>query len=96
MEDTEIRLFAPSNEIFKAFMTTFLPIVLICIFILIWLTLSIVSSKMLESLKRNIIISIICTLFLLHPNLTKQSLGLFECVEIGNKDYRMRMHMDYQ
>ena len=95
VEDSEIKMFAPSNEIFKAFLAIFLPIILIGIFILIWLTLSLISSTMLESLKRNIIISVICTLFLLHPNLTKQSLGLFECIKIGNEDYRMRMHMDY-
>ena len=96
VEDSEIKMFAPSNEIFKAFLAIFLPIILIGIFILIWLILSLVSSTMHDSLKRNIIISVICTLFLLHPNLTKQSLGLFECIEIGNQNYRMRMHMDYQ
>ena len=51
---------------------------------------------MYKSLKRNIIISIICSLFLLHPNITKQALGLFEWINVGDNDLRMRMHMDYE
>ena len=91
-----MRLFAPSNEIFKAFLTIFLPIVLISIFVLLWVTLRLISPAMFGGWKRNSIISIICTLFLLHPNITKQALGLFECIDVGEGDFRMRMHMDYK
>ena len=90
-----MKFFTPSVEIFKAFMSIFLPIVLILIFVLIWAILYLFNNRMFGNYKRNIIVSIICTLFLLHPNLTKQSLSLFECISVGEDKIRMRTNMDY-
>ena len=90
-----MKFFAPSVEIFKAFMSIFLPVILVLIFLIIWIILYLISNKMFGNFKRNIIISIICTLFLLHPNLTKQSLSLFECISVGDDKMRMRTNMDY-
>ena len=95
IEDAQVKWMMPSNEIFKVFLTIFLPIVLILIFMLIWTILYLVSSSRFGDWKRYVVISIICTLFLLHPNITKQALGLFECVDIGEGEKRFRMHMDY-
>ena len=95
VKDSEIKFLVPSTEIFKAFLTIFLPIVLIVIFVLIWVILYLINSKVFRNLKRNIIISVICTLFLLHPNVTKQALSLFECISVGDNDMRMRTNMDY-
>ena len=96
VEDTEIKFFTPSTEIFKVFLTIFLPIALILIFVFIWVLLYLISSKKFGDLRRNVIISIICTMFLLHPNITKQALSLFECIDVGNNDLRVRMHMDFK
>ena len=41
-------------------------------------------------------VSIICTIFLLHPTITKSTLGLFECLRINDNSFRVRMHMDYE
>ena len=90
-----MKFFAPSVEIFKAFMSIFIPFILIIILALIWGILYMISNKKFGNFKRNIIISVICTLFLLHPNLTKQSLSLFECISIGEGIMRMRTNMDY-
>ena len=95
VEDNEMKFFAPSVEIFKAFLTIFLPIILVFIFVLIWVILYLISNKVFSNLKRNIIISTICTLFLLHPNVTKQALSMFECIDVGEEDMRMRTNMDY-
>ena len=96
VEDTEIKFFAPSTEIFKTFLTIFLPLVLILIFTFIWILLCKINLTKFGEIRRNIIISVVCTLFLLHPNITKQALSLFECISVGNSDMRMRMHMDYK
>ena len=95
VEDSEIKFFAPSVEIFKAFLTTFIPIALIIIFILMWVVLYLINHKVFSNLKRNIIVSIICILFLLHPNVTKQAFSMFECISVGGTEMRMRANMDY-
>ena len=78
VEDNEMKFFTPSVEIFKAFLSIFLPVILIIIFMLIWSILYMINKRLFGNIKRNIIISIICTMFLLHPNLTKQALSMFE------------------
>ena len=95
VEDSEMKFFAPSVEIFKAFLTTFIPIALIIIFILMWVVLYLINHKVFSNLKRNIIVSIICILFLLHPNVTKQAFSMFECISVGGTEMRMRANMDY-
>ena len=96
VDDSEIKLFASSFEIFKAFHTTFIPIALIFMFVLIWMILHFLNNKIFGNLKRNIIISVICTLFLLHPNITKQAFSMFECISVGEGDMRMRANMDFK
>ena len=39
IEDTDIKGFAPSNQVFKVFLTFFIPIILLIVFCLIWLIL---------------------------------------------------------
>ena len=78
------------------FLTIFLPLGLIMILSIFWILLYLISSNYFSDLKRNIIISIVCTMFLLHPNVTKQALSLFECINVGDNDMRMRMHVDYK
>ena len=96
IRDNEIKFFAPSNEIFKTFLTMLLPIVLLLIFVLLWTILRLIWPTRFANLKRHIIISIVCTLFLFHPNITEQTLGLFEWVRVSEDDRRMRMYMDYE
>ena len=95
IEDSQMKWVMPSNEVFKVFLTIFLPIVLILIYLTIWTILYFISPSRFGEWKRYVVISIICTLFLLHPNIAKQSLGMFECVEVGGGERRFRMHMDY-
>ena len=95
VENSEMKLFTPSVEIFKAFLTIFLPAVIIIIFVVIWTLLYLISRKYFGNLKRYIIISVICILFLLHPNVTKQAFSLFECINVGDNQMLMRTNMDF-
>ena len=78
VEDAEIKAFTPSTVIFKLFLTGLLPILLIGCIILIWILLFITGHRWFKEVKRNIVVSIICIMFLLHPTLTKQALTIFQ------------------
>ena len=92
----DIRAFAPNNAIFKVFLTGILPIILIWIVALIFIVLYYISKKWFGDVKRNIGISAIWIIFLLHPTLTKVSLGLFQCIQIDVNDNRMRNDLDIE
>jgi hypothetical protein len=98
-QDYEISAFAPSNQLFKSFLYSLLPLILILIawsFILgLKLVLNLIKSNRKLETKRCIIISIICIIFLLHPTLTFESLRLFECKQIDENSYRMKRHLEY-
>jgi hypothetical protein len=76
--DTEIKWFAPSNAIFKVFLTGLLPIFLILLGIVVWGILYLISRKYFGDILRNIVVTTIVIIFLLHPTLTKVSLELFQ------------------
>ena len=95
IEDTQMTGFAPSNEIFKVFLVMLLPIILIIIFSTIWGVLYIMNKKLFGNIKKYIVVSIICTVFLLHPTITKSTLDLFDCIEIKEGQSRMRLNMEY-
>ena len=88
--DYEIKAFAPNNAIFKTFLTAILPVILIWFVSLIFIGLYFISKKWFGDIKRNIGVSTICIIFLLHPTLTKVSLSLFQCIKIDDNDNRMR------
>jgi hypothetical protein len=98
-QDYEISAFAPSNQLFKSFLYSLLPLILILIawsFIFgLKLVLNLIKSDRKLEVKRCIIISVICIIFLLHPTLTFESLRLFECKQIDENSYRMKRHLEY-
>ena len=95
IEDAQMTGFAPSNGIFKVFLVMLLPIVLIVIFSMIWGVLFIVNKKLFGNIKKYITVSAICIVFLLHPTITKSTLDLFDCVDAGEGQSRMRLHVDF-
>ncbi|CAI2378749.1 unnamed protein product [Moneuplotes crassus] len=80
-----------SNAIFKLFLLILLPLVLFLLVAFIWIAVHFLKRKYVKDLKRNLIISFISILFLLHPKLTEQSLGLFRCIDVNVDDSRVRM-----
>ena len=100
IEDYDIKLFAPSNSLFKLFLYMLLPIIL---FIVVsaglaltrWIINAINPAKNFE-LKRSIVVSMICIVFLFHPTLTNESLSVFLCNKIEEGDFRMTHYMEYK
>ncbi|CAI2377172.1 unnamed protein product [Moneuplotes crassus] len=71
-----------SNAIFKLFLLSFLPMILFLAISLIWLVLYFINKKWVKDLKRNLIISLVTIIFILHPKLAERSISIFRCVSI--------------
>ncbi|CAI2365911.1 unnamed protein product [Moneuplotes crassus] len=94
--DAQMASFTPSTPIFKLFLSNLLPLFFIIISVCIWSLLRLTGHRWFKDIKRNIGITITCILFLLHPTLTKQSLSLFQCTDVGNGENRMTIDMNIQ
>ena len=77
-KDAKLTLFAPSNAILKVFLTALLPIILFVLSLGVWIFLHKVFPTRFIDFKRNLVVSTITILFLLHPTLTESSLTLFQ------------------
>ena len=71
-----------SNSVFKLFLMTFLPIGLFLVMTVMWVTIRYIKQGWVKDIKRNLVISFITVVFLLHPKLTERSISIFKCVEI--------------
>lgn len=68
-----------------------LPLALFLLVAVIWILVKLCRPKWVKNLARNLVISFISILFLLHPKLTEQSLGMFRCVSVDDGESRMRI-----
>ena len=91
--DTEIKAFTPSVAIFKIFLTGLLPFALIIGAVLIWLVVfAIMKNKI--NLKRNIVISIIVIVFLIHPTVTKVGFEIFQCIQVDQNEFKVKVDLE--
>lgn len=93
IRDSELKAFTPSVAIFKIFITGILPLFLIIVSTSIWGAVYFIVGKKIN-LKRNIIVSIIVIIFLVHPTVTKVGLEIFQCVQVDSGDYRVYVDLD--
>ena len=109
--DYEIRLFAPSNTLFKMVLYIFFPVLMIfAIFVLLGTIKAIhfivtfirtewmgreLQRANLFDFKRSMVVSMICIIFLFHPTLTVKSLSMFLWTEVDDNDSRMTHHLEY-
>jgi hypothetical protein len=94
VEDFELRAFAPSNQIFKIFLMAFLPIILFGVVAAVWVSFYIIFNRLFNDLRRVLIVSLICILFIIHPTITRSSYSLFQCIEVDDNELRMRVDLD--
>ena len=80
--DIEVTGPFPSSTFFKLFLMALLPIILFLLISFIWVLIYMVKRNWVPELQRIIAISFISIVFLLHPTLAKNSLSIFQCVEI--------------
>lgn len=94
VKDTQITLFAPSNTVFKAFITAILPLLLFGGIVLIFLLLSWTLPSWFKDFKRNVVVSTITILFLMHPTLTDSALGMFQCIDVDENISKVRIDLE--
>jgi hypothetical protein len=75
-----------STEYFKAFITGLLPLILIFVIVVIWLMAKPLPCFKISwrGLKNKIILSVVVSMFLIHPSVTGMAAGLFNCYELDN------------
>ena len=86
--------FTPSTSIFKILLSSMLPLVAFTISIIIWPIIGIILRKWRLNLKRNILVSNIVSLFILHPTITKSFLSLFQWVKISPEESRVNIDVN--
>ena len=94
IQHSEMKAFAPNGVIFKIFLIALLPLILIVLYCIIWTMMHLVFKKHFQDIKRYIVVSMIVILFLLHPALTRSGLSIFQCVEVGDNDFRVRVDIN--
>ena len=92
----QVTAFTPSVQLFKIVLTGFMPIGLFLLYLAIWGCLYFAMNKWFSSIKRNLIISAICIIFMFHPTIMKSCLQIFECTLVNENDKRMDLYMDYK
>ncbi|CAI2363468.1 unnamed protein product [Moneuplotes crassus] len=80
--DTDVKFMFDSNAIFKLFLMIFLPVALFIFATTMWILVKLIKPKWVKNIQRNLVISFITIVFLLHPKLAEKSISMFKCVEI--------------
>lgn len=83
-ENQNMNFIFNSSEVLKVFLLFFLPFILFALIGGIWLILYNINKAFVPNLKRSLIISFITIVFLLHPLLATESIGMFDCVQIDH------------
>ena len=94
IEGSKMNGFAPNATIFKIFLMSILPFMLIIFYSLMWTIMYLLLNKYFNDIKRSIIVSIIVILFLLHPALTRAGLSIFQWVLVDKNNFRARLEIN--
>ncbi|CAI2368933.1 unnamed protein product [Moneuplotes crassus] len=85
-----------SNAVFKLFLLVILPLLIFVPISIFWIILYWTNKKFGKNLAKNLIVSFICIIFLLHPRLTQEGINIWRCMEIDNGVKVARFDMDIQ
>jgi len=77
IRDSEMKGPFDSNAVFKLFLLFWLPLILFLVVTIIWGIIYLIYPKWIKSMVRNLVISFISILFLMHPKLAEESIGVF-------------------
>ncbi|CAI2372838.1 unnamed protein product [Moneuplotes crassus] len=85
-----------SNAVLKLFLLAILPLLIFAPISIFWIILHRVSKNYVRNLTKNLIVTFISIIFLLHPRLTQESINIWRCMEIDNGVKVARFDMDIQ
>ncbi|CAI2379095.1 unnamed protein product [Moneuplotes crassus] len=83
-----------SNAVLKLFLMLLLPLTIFLVVTFIWIVILILNRRWVTDLKRNLVISFISILFILHPKLTESSINAFRCISFEEESYAARIDTD--
>ncbi|CAI2373860.1 unnamed protein product [Moneuplotes crassus] len=92
--DSEIKGPFPSSIFFKIFLLIWLPLIIFLFVALIWVLIYYIKPKWVPNLTRNLVISFVSIVFLLHPKFAQESMNLFRCVKIDEGIMKARIDTD--
>ena len=95
VRDSNVITMTPNIVIFKVMLTGLLPIFLTIISLVFWSAVYIIPVKVFKDFKRNMCVTIIVILYLLHPMLTKVGLEMFQCINVDEGKYNARIDIDF-
>ena len=87
--DYEIQGPFGSNAILKLFLLMLLPLILFWVVSIIWLIIRLFKQKWVTDLKRNLVVSFISILFLLHPKLAEAGINSFRWIKIDSSKLKV-------
>ena len=93
---TDVKGLFTSNSIFKLFVLSILPLILFSIVALIWVIVKLIKKQWVPEMRRNLAISFITIVFILHPTLALNSLSIFQCVEIDHNVSKVRLYTEME
>ncbi|CAI2362983.1 unnamed protein product [Moneuplotes crassus] len=94
--DYEIKGPFQKNSVFKLFLLIFLPLALFFVISLIWVVIYLIKRRWMKNIQRNLTISFISVVFLLHPRLTQAGINIWRCVKIDEDVEVARFDMSFE
>ena len=95
ISDSSVLVIDPNIAIFKVILTGLLPIALILIGIWVISLVYFIPAKVWKEFKRNLWITIIVILYLLHPMLTKVGIEMFQWIQVEDNKYSAKINLDF-
>ena len=94
VQNSNLELFTPSPSILKVFLSAILPLAFFILSLILWSAFYFLLHKWCSSFRRNVVVSNIVILFILHPTITRSFLSLFKCVVISPEESRVSISIE--
>ena len=95
LKDSSAITTTPNIGMFKVLLTGLLPIFLILLGLTFWSITYLIPTKLFKDFKRNMCVTIIVILYLLHPMLTKVGLEMFQWIKVDENKFSARINIDF-
>ena len=95
LKDSNAITTTPNIGMFKVLLTGLLPIFLILLGLAFWSITYLIPTKLFKDFKRNVCVTIIVILYLLHPMLTKVGLEMFQWIKVDENKFSARINIDF-
>ena len=93
-KSSQLKLFTPSISILKVGISAISPLLGISMCLIFFTIMHTWAPRYFSDFKRNVVISSITLIYFLHPTITTQALGIFQCIEVGDGEKRVRMDLN--